>query len=273
MTDEDFVTRYTVKINEFIVNPDGITDTVGEWIELRFDGFDEDATASLNLKGWVIYDDGSDEFRIEDDVWVEPGDVVLLGRNGDREVNGGITPDYVYGSAMALSNSGGDEIVIAVDGTEIDRLEYSSSWPYSRAIGIGLDPEADEATTSSDWCAQTEVYGTHSNTGTPGEPNESCTETGDTGGADATSFTEVWDEVIRGSCTGCHGGAGGLSMSDESTAYTNLMDGRVIAGDPAGSMLYDRITRTGAGRMPPSGGLSVTQQNLVREWIEEGAIR
>ena len=248
---------------------------MGEYIEFIFYGFAEDPTIRLNLNGWVVYDDGSDEFVIDEDIWVEPGDVVLLGRNGDPEVNGGIRPHYVYGSRMALSNTGGDEIVIAVDGVEIDRVVYTSSWPYSRAVGIGLDPEVEGSSSESDWCAQSTVYGTYSNTGTPGEPNESCSEPEDTGGPEGPTFTEVYDEVIRDYCSGCHGsfGAGGLSMPDADTAYTSLMDGRVVAGDPDRSELYDRITRTGAGRMPPSSPLSTSDQDLIRTWIEAGALR
>ena len=95
-----------------------------------------------------------------------------------------------------------------------------------------------------------------------------------------TSFSTVWDEVIDGTCTGCHGstGAGGLSMPSERDAYTELLADYVVAGDPTRSELYDRITRSGGGLfsgiMPPApmDSLSDEQIALVERWITEGAV-
>jgi mono/diheme cytochrome c family protein len=85
----------------------------------------------------------------------------------------------------------------------------------------------------------------------------------------------VWSMTIEPSCSGCHDAsspAGGLNLSSESVAYSNLIADHVTAGDPDASSLYDRMTRTGSGRMPPSGTLSSDRISEVAEWITGGAL-
>ncbi len=76
----------------------------GEWIELYNRG-DEAA----DLEGWTIGDEIYDDIVLPAIV-VEPGEFVLLARNGDVYRNGGVAADYVYGNAIILWNS--DDLVV-----------------------------------------------------------------------------------------------------------------------------------------------------------------
>ena len=83
--------------------------------------------------------------------------------------------------------------------------------------------------------------------------------------------------IFSDNCGGCHtsNSQGGLNLS----SYDQLIDGGdsgdvVIAGDHQSSILYDRITRdeSESGNMPPSESLSVSEINLIAQWIDEGAL-
>ncbi len=72
-------------------------------------------------------------------------------------------------------------------------------------------------------------------------------------------------------CTNCHGGAGGLNLSN----YDYVMDGgnsgeAVIPGNHENSLLWQYVN---SGFMPP-GNTDLTQEeiDLIADWIEEGAL-
>lgn len=93
------------------------------------------------------------------------------------------------------------------------------------------------------------------------------------------------------SCSGggCHvpGSAGGLTMPDKATAYTNLVGvtstscstlKRVTAGDPANSVLVAAVAHVQAGscaRTPrmPEGKPQLSADNIekFRSWVMAGA--
>ena len=112
----------------------------------------------------------------------------------------------------------------------------------------------------------------------------------DSGGTPALepTFTNVQAEVFSKSCafSTCHaaGGAGGLSLPDAATSYTELVGipsdqvaefMRVEAGNPAGSYLYMKLTedsRITDDPMPPSGVLLEAEKlALIEGWIAAGA--
>jgi hypothetical protein len=115
-----------------------------------------------------------------------------------------------------------------------------------------------------------------------------------TGGPGGVSFTEVFEQVlVPQSCTSgyCHGGgAGGLDMMDEATAYASLVDVpavtpvcglamRVVPGAPDESITWLRARPAAlddepcAPKMPQgSSGLSEADAQLVKDWIAGGAL-
>lgn len=85
----------------------------------------------------------------------------------------------------------------------------------------------------------------------------------------AAQIQPIWDS----SCGGCHGSSGGLSLE----SYDALMAGgrsgaMVVAGKPDDSILVKRLTGEIPPKMPRGGSLTDEQINLVRQWIEEGAL-
>lgn len=101
------------------------------------------------------------------------------------------------------------------------------------------------------------------------------------------SFSTVYSTVIAGSCTGCHGGSGGLDMSTETLALQNLfqreslcgMGGviRVVPFEPENSFLWQKvgpgITASCGMKMPfGSQGLTGDAAQLVHDWIADGAL-
>jgi len=93
--------------------------------------------------------------------------------------------------------------------------------------------------------------------------------------------------MIMAGCS-CHvtGGAGGLSMANKMTAYTNLVNTnsgsctgqkRVMPGMPEASVLFHSIDRTALGncKVPemPAGGAKWSAANIeaVKSWITAGA--
>lgn len=112
------------------------------------------------------------------------------------------------------------------------------------------------------------------------------------GGA-SISFATVYSTAISGTCTGCHKAAaptGGLDMSTEATAFTNLTTGApsgadatcttkkyVVPGSAATSLLYQKVSGTGlpatCGAKMPKGVANYPAANvtLIENWINGGA--
>ena len=106
-----------------------------------------------------------------------------------------------------------------------------------------------------------------------------------------SGFAKVYDEVIESGCS-CHftqTHESKLFLGDEQAAYDNLVGiaaggtgcinqgTRVVAGDSAGSIFYQKViaddTNRCGSRMPLGGELSAAQQELIRAWIDDGAPR
>ncbi|WAS90019.1 hypothetical protein [Nannocystis punicea] len=129
-----------------------------------------------------------------------------------------------------------------------------------------------------------------------GAPTSTTTDasTTDTGAA-APSFTEVYESIFMASgCLAgyCHGNmAGELLMTDEATAYANLVEVeasqaacglsvRVVPGAPEQSVLWRRVRPIAldegdmcATKMPSgSMGLGEADAQLVHDWIAGGAL-
>ncbi|VAX05702.1 hypothetical protein MNBD_GAMMA25-1100 [hydrothermal vent metagenome] len=113
-------------ISEIMANPAAVADSAGEWFEL----FNPTAD-SLIISGLVISDNGSNRHQINTDVSfvLDSGQYLVLARNSDININGGVEADYVY-SSFTLGNSS-DAIIISSDDVEITRLEYSSGFVQS----------------------------------------------------------------------------------------------------------------------------------------------
>lgn len=100
------------------------------------------------------------------------------------------------------------------------------------------------------------------------------------------TYDQIFTRTLHPTCaqpgSSCHaaeGAKGGLVFDDADTAYALLLgqrDGRarVTAGDPACSLLVERLESTDkAVVMPPGGALSAAERCAVVQWIKNGAKR
>ncbi len=158
------MTNAGIAISEVMPNPASVSDSYGEWFELA-----NVDTVAYNLAGWTIADEGSDHHIIAPDngeLWIYPGDYLVLGRSADESSNGGVQVDYEY-SGFLLSNTE-DEIVLYNDQNEIvDILQYTSAFPFSSGVSMTMSDLSADNNDAANWSASTTPYG-NGDLGTPG---------------------------------------------------------------------------------------------------------
>ena len=95
--------------------------------------------------------------------------------------------------------------------------------------------------------------------------------------AQSVDFASRIQPILTTSCAPCHHGAkgsGGLALDSAPALAQGSRSGAVIKpGDPAGSLLYQRITSEDKSVRMPMGGQPLPPETvaLIREWIEHGA--
>lgn len=148
-------------ITEFLADPKAVGDEQGEWLEL----YNAD-TMAVNLRDWVLADLDSDRHVIATDLWIQPGQYLVLGRNGDTTVNGGVTVAYTY-QTLSLANSSDELVLLAPDGAEVDRVAWGDGTPLTVKAGASCQRTALEAAAS--WTVSVDVWpGSIGDQGTPG---------------------------------------------------------------------------------------------------------
>ncbi len=161
-------------ISEIMIDPAAVGDVNGEYIELY-----NASSTTIDLQGFRLTGDGADGFTIDQSLTVQPGKYLLLGTNPDTQSNGGLTLDYQYNYSSLILNNSGDSILIMSGMTVIDRVDYTSAWPYTSGVAMSLNPEYLNAADNDDknnWCLATSPYGA-GDLGTPGQANDSCNNT------------------------------------------------------------------------------------------------
>ncbi len=162
----------SVVIAEILQNPSAVDDSLGEWNELfNATGFE------LDLVGWRLSDDGSDEHVIESSVVLPPDGRAVLCRDADPLLNGGVDCDYEY-AGFVLGNDV-DEVVLATSAdTPIDRVAYDDGFDFPDPDGasMSLEPEAHDAASNDsgfNWCPAEQPFGL-GDLGSPGFENGPC---------------------------------------------------------------------------------------------------
>lgn len=95
------------------------------------------------------------------------------------------------------------------------------------------------------------------------------------------TYDAIYANTLRPSCAksgvSCHastGRQGGLSFEDAEEAYASLRRSQVRPGEPACSVLVQRVlAESGSVRMPPGRSLSPGEQCAIIRWIADGARR
>jgi len=170
-------------INEVMVNPSFQVDSDSEWFEVYNAG-----GLPVRMEGMLIADSvasGRRAFhRIASPLNVEPGAYVVLGKNSNTTINGGVPVDYAYGAAMSFVNNLGAFKIsrttsVAGDTLTIDRTQYASA-AVSAQSGISRElrnPALDNSNMDgSNWAdaSVTAVYGSGGR-GTPRAQNSTYT--------------------------------------------------------------------------------------------------
>ena len=73
-------------------------------------------------------------------------------------------------------------------------------------------------------------------------------------------------------CTGCHND-GGVPPNMVDNSYNNLLNGYIVPGDAAASILYQSLLGSdGIELMPPGSQWPASKSDLVKDWINQGAL-
>jgi len=160
-----------IVINEVMQNPAMVWDSVGEWFEIYNTG-----SKAVDLAGWTITDELSNTHVVAGSLVVEPGEYLVLGRNGDPSQNGGVEVDYVTGVDIFLFNSSDRLVLIDERGREIDRVAWDdgATFPDPNGASMSLTGPTKDNEKGKHWCTATTVYGA-GDLGTPGWAN-SCAD-------------------------------------------------------------------------------------------------
>ncbi len=178
-------------INEIMNNPSAVSDTYGEWFELTNTG-----SEIIDLNGLIIRDGDSDQHFIShpEPLLLPSGEFLVLGRSADIELNGGVTPNYVY-TGINLNNTWDELILVHPSGVVLDEIAYDNGASFPDPSGASMmltDPALDNSI-GAHWTVSTEPFGA-GDLGTPGAENTAgCAHSGDVNG---DSMTDVIDLVL-----------------------------------------------------------------------------
>lgn len=159
-------------ISEIMQNPAAVSDTYGEWFEVF-----NPTNSPIDIDGWTIKDNGSNNHVINNGgpLFVPSEGFIILGRNSDESLNGGVNIDYVY-SSFTLGNT--DDEIILLDGSnnEIDRVEYDDGLDFPSPTGSSMyfsGGPSDDNNVGSNWLISTISWsGSAGDNGSPGEQGE-----------------------------------------------------------------------------------------------------
>ncbi|MCC6169787.1 MAG: lamin tail domain-containing protein [Caldilineaceae bacterium] len=155
-------------LSEVMADPQAVADEQGEWLEI----VNLEATA-LNLAGWQLSDLDHDQHTIAGDLWIAPGQYLVLARHGDPAQNGGVHAAYVY-SGLTLANEADKLRLVAPWGAEVDRVVWGGA--ITAARGASLERTAADA--AAGWVvAATPWPGSAGDCGSPGAPYTAPTPT------------------------------------------------------------------------------------------------
>jgi len=123
------LTANDLVITEYLANPVGVADADGEYFEI----FNTTAD-SIELGGLVVRDDGSNSFTVTA-LTLAPLSFAVFSSSDGTSLS--ITPDYIYGSGMALTNTDDEIGLYRQDGAAIHKVIYDDGDNF----GAGLAHE------------------------------------------------------------------------------------------------------------------------------------
>ncbi len=178
-------------INEIMNNPSAVSDTYGEWFELFNNG-----SETFDLNGLILRDNDSDQHTITrpGGLFMAPGEYLVLGRNGDPALNGGIQMDYVYDN-LNLGNTWDELIIQHPGGNIIDAVAWDNGATFPDPSGASMmltDPALDNSI-GSNWTTST-LPMADGDLGTPGQENTGsvgCSSSGEVTGDGVVNVADL----------------------------------------------------------------------------------
>jgi len=158
-------------VSEIMKDPDGVSDSAGEWLEIY-----NTTGLSWELEGLEVSDAGGDSFTVSGSLVIGPYEWIVFGVDDDLATNGGVTVDYVW-SGFELGNDD-DEVVLSNSTSVIDEVAYDggSSFPDPTGASLSLNPvlyNSSANDSGSSWCTATSSWA-GDDLGTPGSANDGC---------------------------------------------------------------------------------------------------
>ena len=166
-----------VVITEFMKDPNFVTDTRGEWLEIY-----NALPWRVNVEGWKLADDAGNQVTLTNGglgMRMMPGEYLVLGASADVTQNGGVPVDFAYPS-FSLGNGADQIMLVKPDGTLIDRVDYDDGvvWPDAAGRSVSLTGSLLDALQNDDgmqWCPGSAPWnGSNPDQGSPGLPNPIC---------------------------------------------------------------------------------------------------
>ena len=108
-------------VTEFMPSPSGY-DNDREWFEI----YNADREP-VNLNGIEFHSNGTQDFTVTQDTYVDPGQYYVFGVSYDPLVNGGIEVDYVYNYRHFSLAQNSDIIKIVKDEVVLDEVNYENA--------------------------------------------------------------------------------------------------------------------------------------------------
>lgn len=159
-----FAQSLPLVISEFMSNPAKVSDSDGEWFEVY-----NPNTESVSLEKIIIKDQGKDSHEITENIVVTPHESIVICRNRDQTVNGGVPCKYQY-EGITLANDS-DEIMLEKDGSVVAAVSYSKeTFPIKNGKSVEISSITANPSDPGNWHEASTPYGT-GDFGTPGSTN------------------------------------------------------------------------------------------------------
>ena len=213
--DEESWVQGEVMIAELMINPDAVSEAVGEWIEI-VNVSDRD----LVLNG-LVFDtvDGAGMLVSDELIELRRYGTMVVGDSIDPLSNGGVDVEYAW-TELEIDNSGAGSVSLLMGDVMVDYVSWDSS-DASSYVGRArqLDPDYYDVTSNDGvygWCAAEDPWtGSAGDAGSPGTPNGLCASIdhdgdGYTGTRDCDDYdasvspaaVEVWYDGVDSDCDG-----------------------------------------------------------------------
>lgn len=123
-----------VVINEIMIAPTGVPETVGEWFEIYNTG-----NVALNVNGWTIEDAAGTLHIVAPGgaQFVGPRGYFVFGRSKNPAINGGVLVNYEY-TGITLPNLAGTLILRNKAGVILDRVDYNAGTGFPIVAGTTI---------------------------------------------------------------------------------------------------------------------------------------